>query len=285
MIAAGSAYGAGGEIEDRDHPLVLRYRPDPDWLKPLHLPPAASQRHEGARAQIAAIALDMWWNSQQWISYSRNRDYYARRGTRYDELPDLYRYSIIPPAVDALAAGGCLENMIAPRDPHCGWQSRFRATLALIEALGAMAPPLAKPKQRALIQLRDEQKRPIDYPDTELTWRKRHRAAEINEGISAQKIELPDGIGESHGHLMLIGEGCINLTSNFYYRIFNQDFQHGGRFYGHWTQSLPKAVRGQLTIEGEPVAEPDYHAHPPTAAADHEGSPRMVCPTAARSGG
>jgi hypothetical protein len=44
--------------EDRDHPLVLRYSPLPDWLKPLDLP-LASRRHKEALAQIAAIALDM----------------------------------------------------------------------------------------------------------------------------------------------------------------------------------------------------------------------------------
>jgi hypothetical protein len=72
--------------EDRDHPLVLRYDPPPDWLKSLGLPPASTQ-HEQARAQIAAIAIDKAWNPQPWISYSRNKNHYARRGRRYDERP------------------------------------------------------------------------------------------------------------------------------------------------------------------------------------------------------
>ena len=99
---------------DRDYPLVLRYNPPEDWLQPLALP-SASARHEEARAQIAAIALDKARHQQPWISYSRNRNYYSRSGRRYDEHPELYRYSIIPPSVDALVRAGYLKSIVAPR--------------------------------------------------------------------------------------------------------------------------------------------------------------------------
>ena len=105
MSAVGPGGGlrwSGEDAENRDHPLVLRYQVEPDWLKLLGLP-AAPPRHEHARAQIAAIAIDKASDPQPWISYSRNRSHYRRRGTRYDDRPDLYRYSIVPAAVDALA--------------------------------------------------------------------------------------------------------------------------------------------------------------------------------------
>src|SRR5438477_871042 len=158
--------------EDRDYPLVLRYDPPADWLKPLGLP-SAPPRHEQGRAQIASIAIDKAADPQPWVAYSRNKNHYARRGTRYDERPDLYRYSIVPGAVDVLAAAGLLENLKAPPDPHCGWQSVFRATPSLREALGDRPPPMAKLKRRALIQLKDEQKQLIDFRDTERTDRMR----------------------------------------------------------------------------------------------------------------
>src|SRR4051794_32694532 len=147
---------AFNEDLDRDHPLVLRYNPPKGWLQPLALP-SASALHEQARAQIAAIALDKARHQQSWISYSRNRNHYSRRGRRYDEHPELYRYSIIPPSVDVLVTAGYLESITAPRDQNCSRQSPFRATPAFIEALGDIPPPVAKPKQRALVQLRDEQ--------------------------------------------------------------------------------------------------------------------------------
>jgi len=54
---------------------------------------------------------------QPWISYSRNRNHYTMRGTRYDERSELYTYSFIPPAVGAMAAAGFLENTVAPNNP------------------------------------------------------------------------------------------------------------------------------------------------------------------------
>ncbi len=245
--------------EDRDHPLVLRYLAPINWLKPLGLPAAAS-RHERAREQIAAIALDVMRDQLPWVSYSRNKNHYARRGSRYDERPELYSYAAIPPAVDALAAAGFLENIIAPNNPHCGWQSKFRAAPTLAEALGKTPPPVAKPKRRALIRLRDKNKQLIDFRDTERTTRMAHNVAEINEAISPLVIGLPE-TGERFDDLLTIGDSCVNLGNISLYRVFNEDWQHGGRLYGHYVQSLPKEIRRQLTINGEPVAEPDYPAH------------------------
>ena len=246
--------------EDRDHPLVLRYRVKPDLLKPLGLPPAPPL-HEQGRAQIAAIGIDKAWDRQPWISYSRNKTHYARRGRRYDERPDLYRYSIIRLAVDVLAEAGWLESIIAPPDPYCGRQSVFRAVPALVEALGGAPLPMAKPKRRALIQLKDEQKQLIDFRDTERTDRMRRRLVDINEATSDLIIQLPADVGDRQGDLLWIGDTCLNLSNTILYRVFNGDFGHGGRFYGHWTQSVPKELRKRLTIHGGAVAEPDYEAH------------------------
>jgi len=245
---------------ERDHPLVLRYLVPEDFTAPLALPKVSPQL-EAARAQIAAIALDKARHEQPWVSYSRNHNHYAQRGSRYDERPDLYRYGIIPPTVDVMAANGYLISVVAPPDPHCGWQSVFRAAPELIEALGPAAPPLAKPKNRALIRLRDENKQLTDFRDTERTARMRRHLIEINEAIGELAIELPAGCGERYGDVLTIGGSCVNLSSTKLRRIFNVDFKNGGRSYGHFVQNMPKAIRAQLTIGGEPVAEPDYRAH------------------------
>jgi hypothetical protein len=48
------------------------------------------------------------------------------------------------------------------------------------------------------------------------------------------------------------------------YRIFNRgSFSNGGRFYGTWWQQIPKEIRPQLLIDGEPTIEHDYpQLHP-----------------------
>ena len=49
----------------------------------------------------------------------------------------------------------------------------------------------------------------------------------------------------------------------YLHRIFNEDMKHGGRFYGAMHQTMPKAGRRAITIDGEPTTEIDYSAiHP-----------------------
>ena len=98
--------------------------------------------------------------------------------------------------LNLLADQGLLHNEIAPASPTSGRQSVFRATPILIGALGDMPPPSAKRKARALIQLRDEDKLPIDFRDTEDTTRMRRRLLRINEMVESITLEIPPNAGE-----------------------------------------------------------------------------------------
>lgn len=49
------------------------------------------------------------------------------------------------------------------------------------------------------------------------------------------------------------------LFSNHLHRVFNEgSFQHGGRFYGGWWQTIPSQLRKWVTIDWHPTAELDY---------------------------
>lgn len=252
------------DAEDRDHPLVMHYEFEPDWLDPVRpVLPRATRRQERAQGQLLAAAIDKARLRLPNISYSRRRAYYAARGKRYDAHPDLCRYDLIVPNVDLLAGAGLLQTKIAAADPTSGRQSVFRATPAAIEMLGPAPPPRAKRKLKSLIQLRNEDKLPIDYRDTDNTTRMLRHLLDINEMVESAAIEVPVDAGELRGDLLIFGDNAVNLGSTTLYRVFNVDFKTGGRFYGHFVQGLPKKVRARLTIEGEPVVEPDYKAHHP----------------------
>ncbi|OGR35564.1 MAG: hypothetical protein A2051_14215 [Desulfovibrionales bacterium GWA2_65_9] len=47
-------------------------------------------------------------------------------------------------------------------------------------------------------------------------------------------------------------------------RVFNVDFDHGGRFYRHWAQGIPRELRRFIRINGKPVMELDFKAIHPT---------------------
>ena len=52
--------------------------------------------------------------------------------------------------------------------------------------------------------------------------------------------------------------GSINSDVNFMRRIFNVDWQHGGRFYHAPHITIPSACREAMFINGEPAVELDY---------------------------
>ena len=60
--------------------------------------------------------------------------------------------------------------------------------------------------------------------------------------------------------LVRVADIYLNPHMRAYYRVFNGDLQHGGRWYGPWWQSVPSSVRTSLIINGEPTLELDYAA-------------------------
>jgi DNA-binding XRE family transcriptional regulator len=250
------------DAEDRDHPLVMHYEIDSNWLDPVrHLLPSGRRRHDRAQAQLLAAAIDKARSWNHWISYSRRRAYYARRGTRYDAQPDLCTYDLIVPNLDLLTDVGLLQNEIAAADPTSGRQSTFCAAPALMEMLSDTPRPAARRKPRGLIQLRDQNRQLIDYRDTDDTTRMLRHLLAVNEMLESITLELPADLGERRGDLLIIDRATANLGNNMLHRVFNRDFKNGGRFYGHFVQGLPKKIRPLITVNGEPVAEPDYRAH------------------------
>ena len=50
----------------------------------------------------------------------------------------------------------------------------------------------------------------------------------------------------------------IRYQNKYLYRVFNEDFESGGRFYGGFWQQLPSEYRSRLIIDGFYTAEMDY---------------------------
>jgi hypothetical protein len=160
-------------------------------------------------------------------------------------------------AADRLDAMGLIHHQKAPPGQR-GWQSAMCGTPELIQIVDRITMrelqlvPLREP-----LLLRDADKALVDYRDNRETDRMRKEIEAQNEAIAA--VDLGEVV-PFPGRLR---------------RIFNQDFAHGGRFYaegGSW-QTLSKAERQRITIEGEPVVEVDYSAFHPTLAYCEHGLP------------
>lgn len=105
---------------------------------------------------------------------------------------------------------------------------------------------LAYQEAYAYIELRNEDKEPVPFRNTKQTQR-------LEEVV--KKINLLNDI-------CTVRDKFGNVLNNFYCRVFNNDFGHGGRFYRADVLRLPHSEgrlgRYDITINGNPVVEIDY---------------------------
>lgn len=237
--------------------LSLRWESKDLWkplLEGIGAPP--SQRAVSA-VVLALFVEDM--GQGRWTSYSRSKSHY-NMPERY--RTPLYKYRQVVGAVDVLEALGLVLHEKTPPGQR-GWQSAIIATPELIDLTRAItlskisAAPLREP-----ILLRASDKSLIDYDESRSIDQMRRQLSAQNEAIMSSDF----------GQLLPF-PGRLR-------RIFNQSFERGGRFYaegGSW-QSLSKAERQQISINGESVVEIDYTAFHPVLAYAECGLPPPVEP-------
>src|SRR5262249_1410715 len=112
-------------------------------------------------------------NPEQWISYSRNHNYYANPARkRYWPVNNMY--AAVVSSVDQLAGLELIEHQrMPPGNLH--WQSSFQDTPELLRLFAEKKIELMlAPPERIL--LRDKEGRPTDYRDTEQIRRMRRGA-------------------------------------------------------------------------------------------------------------
>lgn len=155
--------------------------------------------------------------------------------------------------VDWLEQQEYIVNFIAPpnRDKDERKVSYIVPTLKFVEEfcdsteVQRMAE-LAYQEAYAYIELRNEDKEPIPFRNTKQTQR-------LEEVV--KKINLLNDI-------CTVRDKFGNVLNNFYCRVFNNDFGHGGRFYRADVLRLPHSEgrlgRYDITINGNPVVEIDY---------------------------
>ena len=210
-----------------DRPLTFYWEPrSTEWVDALSLPPVKREKTRRAMASIVTQAFVEDITGGRRISYSRNRNFYAGK-SRYNGTD--FTYATVTESVDRLSDAELLDNRIAPNKGPCGLQSTFRATDKLI---AAAARPLVSAHLHELVVLRDSVGRTVDYQDTRETRKLRRNVAEINEAISSAAIGLDTPDLAQDGQFGRLGDALVPFPRIALYRVFNENFQNGGRHYG-----------------------------------------------------
>ena len=155
--------------------------------------------------------------------------------------------------VDWLQKEGYVTNYIAPpiQNKDDRQVSYIIPTLKFVEEFCDVAEvqrmaELAYQEAYAYIELRNEDKEPVLFRNTKQTQRL--------EGV-VKKINILNDI-------CTVRDKEGNVLNNFYCRVFNNDFGHGGRFYRADVLRVPhsdgRLGRYDITINGNPVVEIDY---------------------------
>ena len=240
-----------GWRDDQLDPVVALLGPAlPSCLpnKPEKLITPAMRRAIAACARSLVVEA---LTSGSWVRYSRHKDDYGipkryRRGDPY------YSWHFVTNAMDVLKQTGLIAHEDGYWEPGGGRQPVAHASPALQELLAPvidLREARGEPHQVEVIVLRDrEDKREIDYDDTDET--------------NAMRAEV-EALNEALGQLDLYRLGRA-FPIPVMRRIFNGGFDRGGRCYcqGESFQNIRAGERRglQLLIDGVlyPVVEIDY---------------------------
>lgn len=218
------------------------------------------------RLMVLAILANIKIDPNGTLFYSRDRNHYSSYATRR-YCPPYYTYSAVLSAVAALAQAELVHDIRTLPSPRATKRSRLRACAPLKVLLEGLPPAAVTYVENEPIVLRQAGagKTLIDYVDAEQTRAMRADVHAHNAFLSDFAVGL-DGV---EGIILVEGRR-YDLSCKLFHRVFNGDFEHGGRWYGPAWQNLPKELRPRLTIDGSETCELDYRSC----------QPRLLCASA-----
>lgn len=246
----------------------------------------ADKNAKRLRDSVRCLVLDLyvaWKTSPQLeIAVPLGNKYYTK-GTRYRALFIKYRSFIS--AYEGLRDLGYIKVLrtgFNDRITGVGRVTRIAANDKLIElltgkarlTLPAIGGRVDDGDETIILRDASEQKKPLEYDDTDETIAMRSALARINEHLQRHWIDLyiTDAEFEKLQQRMQSDHNAdnredpfIDFTRRSLVRIFNNgDWQQGGRFYRGWWQSVPKEYRSFITINAKRTVEVDYSGLHPT---------------------
>jgi hypothetical protein len=166
--------------------------------------------------------------------------------------------------VDLLAEANLIDNQIVPPGTNNMVQSRMRPTPLLLRLMAGT--PIVPVRHSEVLMLRDDDHNLIDYAETRQTCALRRQVQEMNEYLGGIRLSHPAARSVDERCIVIpiaSDRVCVLALDPYVIRKFCRGcWYKGGRFYGSFGsyQLLPKDVRSEILINGEPVTSLDYTA-------------------------
>jgi hypothetical protein len=218
--------------------------------------------------EAAVLNLRVGWTTGNYIRYSCDRTYYSSIPKRYNN--EYYTYNIMCGVLKGLNACGYTIEHKGFRNPEdkCAQQTKIIATDELTKSLkGITNKMIIDTEPPELVILHERRKSGIwkGYSDTDEIRQLRRDLKEYNELRQATEFSVVGYKNSNKKCELFIADNATNITSNkiyfrnpYIYRVFNEDFKTGGRYYDGIESNMPKELRKLLYINGEKTVEKDF---------------------------
>ena len=222
---------------------------------------------------IAANLMALHFNRVgEYVYYSRDNNFY-KKIKRYN--PHDITIRKIRKLIDLLINKKLLEprkgyhNRYSKKDSH---RSRIRSTAKFLNILRSNfinrtylyetetdCIILNRSKKGSKNHLKKGLKRTvktlIDYEDNSFTKSIRADCRSYNQSLKKTKIVLKKCKAVNE----YLNDHSVPYKEKEYYRVFNENFKRGGRFYGPWwLHHIPSELRQYILINGNKTVERDY---------------------------
>lgn len=160
----------------------------------------------------------------------------------------------LPSILEGMEAIGLVRQRIAPRDPHGGVTTEVEALKPLLVRTDKITAAEILAERLDVVELRDKKGKPLPVPER-LVRAASPAIKRLNRILRGTVIEVAG----------------THYPAPQYYRVFNLDDEHGGRWYCAEIQNQSKADRADMRINGDAVEEPDFEALHPRMVYNLEG--------------
>jgi len=236
--------------------------------------PPQKTYQEAQKRNLQVLLLDLYvaclHGGHMWLGYPRNS---SNQYTDRFKALDLSGKTIMD-LVDAMARQAYVRTVIGYHDlkTKTGKQSRVQASSRLFEILldHNFNPDMVGNRKKPEIVLREKKgngkKKDILVPDNDHTRQIRADIRRVNNILTQADIQLVGCNG-------INPDFKLSLLGTQYHRVFNSDFEHGGRWYGHGCLAIRRHQRRFIQINGEPTVELDFKSLHPRMTYDLESIP------------
>ncbi|PZQ14167.1 MAG: hypothetical protein DI565_12085 [Ancylobacter novellus] len=251
-----------------DHPaadaivarIMAHYAVDLAPTRRRRLTSAQTQDIEtAARIIVANLALvGMKGSKRSAVVVSRQANHSKR--TRYDSPRVATLHGVLEQLAATFESGGAISLTVSRERGRASTMSAGRGVRSELAAVDEGAFFRLPGREVVLLRHRAASTRgrttaaePVDYPETNHTRTLRTDVVRVNEMIRGATISLlgdPEGRPAGPAPQLYRSFVCPSAA--------DVRFDLGGRLFGGWWQSLPRARRNDIRLDGEPIADLDF---------------------------